>query len=83
MDAHCFFSRSSVSAETFIETFDDANLEEWRELIRNDAAPGSWEVIDRELQAINLDGWTRLLTIGDKTWQSYTIEVDVKRSGNV
>lgn len=73
-----FLFTFSVLAGTFIETFDDANLEEWRELIRNDAAPGSWEVIDRELQATSLDGWTRLLTIGDKTWQNYTIEVKVK-----
>ena len=73
-----FFFTFSVSAGTFIETFNDADLEEWQELIRNDAAPGSWEVLDRELHAVSLDGWTRLLTIGDETWQNYTIEVKVK-----
>ena len=65
-------------AGTFVETFDDQDLGEWQELIRNDAAPGSWEVVNRELQAISPDSWTRLLTIGDKRWRNYTIEVKVK-----
>lgn len=63
---------------TFIETFNDGDLEEWQELVQQDNAPGSWEVIDRELHAVSPDGWIRLLTVGNKKWQNYTIEVDVK-----
>ena len=73
-----FVLACSVWAGTFIETFNDGDLGEWQELIENDAAPGSWEVIDRRLQAVSPDGWTRLLTIGDETWQNYIIEVNVK-----
>lgn len=65
-------------AGTFIETFNDGDLGEWQELVRENKMPGSWEVIDRELHAVSVDGWSRLLTIGNKKWQDYTIEVDVK-----
>ncbi len=65
-------------AGTFVETFDNKDLNKWQEIIQHDAAPGSWEVIDGELHAISLEGFTRLLTIGDETWRSYTIEFDVK-----
>lgn len=65
-------------AGTFIETFNDDDLEAWQELVQEDEGPGSWEVINRELHAVSADGWPRLLTIGNKKWQDYTIEVDVK-----
>ena len=65
-------------AGTFIETFNNDDWEEWQELVQQDKKPGSWEVIDRELHAVSADGWPRLLTIGNKKWWDYTIEVDVK-----
>ena len=65
-------------AGTFIETFNDDDLEEWQELVQEDKEPGTWEVIDRELHAVSVDAWPRLLTIGNKKWEDYTIEVDVK-----
>ena len=65
-------------AGTFIETFNDGDLAEWQELVQENKGPGSWEVIDRELHAVSADGWPRLLIIGNKKWQNYTIEVDVK-----
>ena len=65
-------------AGTFIETFNDDDLEEWQELVQQDKRPGSWEVIDRELHAVSADAWPRLLTIGNKKWGDYTIEFDVK-----
>ena len=65
-------------AGTFIETFNDDDLEEWQELVQQNEKPGAWEVIDRELHAASADGWPRLLTIGNKKWEDYTIEVDVK-----
>lgn len=68
----------SALAGTFIETFNGANLKEWQELVENDEAPGSWEIVDNELHAISPNGWMRLLTIGDKKWRNYTIEFDVK-----
>ena len=63
---------------TFIETFNEGDLGEWQELVQQDNEPGSWEVLDRKLHAVSTDGWLRLRTIGDKKWQNYTIEVDVK-----
>ena len=65
-------------AGTFIETFNDDDLKEWQELVQQDEKPGIWKVIDRELHAVTPDAWPRLLTIGNKKWRDYTIEVDVK-----
>ena len=73
-----FFCSFSAWAGTFLETFDEANMNEWQELIMLDAEPGSWEVLDGELQAISRGGLTRLLITGDKTWKDYTITVDIK-----
>lgn len=68
----------SAWAGTFLETFDDENLKDWQELNAHDAALGSWEAVDGELEMTNPDGGARLLTTGDETWQDYSIEVNVK-----
>ncbi len=73
-----FFLAFSVSAGTSLYTFDDGKLVGWQELVMFDDVPGTWEIIDGELQAISDRGVTRLLTIGDETWQDYDIEFDVK-----
>ena len=73
-----FLLSGSGWAGTFIETFNDDDLEDWQELVQQNERPGSWEVIDRELHAGTPDAWPRLLTIGNKKWRDYTIEVDVK-----
>lgn len=64
-------------AGTFLEDFDN-NFGVWQELLVDGAEPGSWEIIDGELHAVNTDFWPHLLTIGDETWSDYTIEFDVK-----
>ena len=69
----------SVSAGTFQDTFDDGKLVGWQELILFGVdAPGTWEIINGELQAISEGGITSLLTIGEETWEDYDIEFDVK-----
>jgi len=73
-----FFLTTSISAGTFIETFNDDDLEDWHELVRLDQAPGVWEVVDDELQTISREKFVRLLTTGDSTWKDYTVEFDVK-----
>lgn len=73
-----FFCTFSAWAGTLLETFDAVDLDEWQELIMLDAEPGSWEVLDGELQATSHGGLTRLLITGDKTWKDYTITVDIK-----
>ncbi len=73
-----FLLSFSVSAGTFIETFDDGNLGRWQELVELDKEPGSWEIVNDELEAVNRDAFLRLLTTGDNTWTDYTIEFDVK-----
>ncbi|MYH82855.1 DUF1080 domain-containing protein [Candidatus Poribacteria bacterium] len=65
-------------AGTFIETFNDDDLEDWQELVRLDKAPGVWEVVDDELQTVSREKFVRLLTTGDSTWKDYTVEFDVK-----
>lgn len=82
----CLFT-FSAGAGTFLENFDNGNLDTWQELILtqdflfldvDDPPPGSWEIADGELHAVSPDESTRLLTIGDETWRDYTIEFDVK-----
>ena len=72
----------SAGAGTFLVNFDNGKLDEWKELLMDDALPGSWEIVDGELHAVSPNGWTRLLTIGDETWRDYTIEFDVKPLDN-
>ena len=79
-----FLSISAAWAGKFLETFDNKNLKVWTELtmyvsdLAADIPTGSWEILDGELQATVKDRLPRLLTIGDKTWQDYEIEFDVK-----
>ena len=73
-----FLLSFSVSAGTFIETFDDGNLGRWQELVQLNNASGSWEIVNDELEAVSRDEFLRLLTAGDNTWTDYTIEFDVK-----
>ena len=67
---------------TFLETFDGRGLKAWQELIawdiQGNQGPGSWEVVDGELHAVNREAFFRLLTTGDDTWKDYTLEFDVK-----
>lgn len=74
-----FFLPFSAFAGTFVETFDDANLDEWQEivLLDFDPVPDTWEIIDGELQGMLRGNLPRLLTIGDEKWRNYTVEVDV------
>lgn len=68
----------AAQAGTFLDTFDDAELVNYQELVMFGIdVPGSWEIIDGQLQGSN-GGITRLLTIGEDTWQDYDIELDVK-----
>ena len=70
----------SAWAGTFVETFDGANPEAWREIIMFDFKinPDTWEIIDGALQGTNHDRLLRFLTMGDEKWRNYTIKVDVK-----
>ena len=68
----------ATSAGTFLETFDDGDLEGWQELVHLNEAAGSWNVINDELHAVSRETFKRLLTTGDDTWEDYTIEFDVK-----
>ncbi len=73
-----FVLTSSAWAGTFIEAFNDGDLENWRELKTEDAVHCSWEVINGELHAINRSGAACFFVTGDETWQNYTIAFDVK-----
>ena len=74
-----FFLIFPVMAGTSLYTFDDGKLVDWQELVvLGFDAPGTWEIIEGELQAISDGGITRLLTIGEETWEDYDIEFDVK-----
>ena len=68
----------SAVAGTFLETFDDRELQGWQELIQLNNPSGSWEIIDDELHAVSRETFLRLLTTGDNTWENYTIKFDVK-----
>ena len=78
-----FILTCSAGAEVFLETFDDGDVANWRELIIlgfGPLVPRSWKIVDGHLQSLikDDDRVTRLLTIGDEEWQDYNIEFDVK-----
>ncbi|RKU24100.1 hypothetical protein C6503_01335 [Candidatus Poribacteria bacterium] len=68
----------SVWAGTFLDTFEDGNLDGWREVVPWDREPGSWEIVDGGLHGSIHDGYPRLFTTGDDTWKDYTVEFDVR-----
>ena len=68
----------SVWAGTFLDTFEDGNLDGWRELVPWDREPGSWEIVAGGLHGAVHDGYPRLFTTGDGTWKDYTVEFDVR-----
>ena len=72
-----FLSPLSVSAGTFLETFDGKALEGWQQ-IWVDKATAVWEIVDDELHAESREAYPHLLTTGDNTWEDYTMELDVK-----
>ena len=75
--ATLFLLPFSVCAGTFLETFDDGDLEGWQELWAN-KGPAVWEIVDDELWAESREAYKHLLTTGDNTWENYTMELDVK-----
>ncbi len=75
-----FFLVCSTWAGTFMETFEGRNLEDWLELNVHDAAPGTWEILEGELQGINQGGAARLLITGNETWHDYSIQVYVTKA---
>lgn len=72
-----FLFSLSVSAGTFLETFDGKELDGWQQ-IWSDKAPTVWDIVDGELHADSREAYTHLLTTGDNTWENYTMELDVK-----
>ena len=73
-----FLSAFSVFAGTFLETFDDGDLDGWQELVPWDREPGSWQIVDGRLRAEGHDMYLRLLTTGNDTWKDYTVEFEVR-----
>ena len=67
-----------AAAGTFLETFDNKELEGWQELVQLDKVPGLWEIINNELEVVNREPALYFLTTGDETWGDYTVEFDVK-----
>ena len=68
----------SALSGTFLETFNNGDMEGWQELVQLNNAPGVWEIVNDELEAVSRETFVRLLTTGDDTWTDYTIEFDVK-----
>ena len=68
----------AVLAGTFLETFNNGDMEGWQELVQLNNAPGSWEIINDELHAVSHETFIRFLTTGDDAWENYTLEFDVK-----
>ena len=73
-----FLSPLSVLAGTFLDTFEDRNVDGWREVVPWDREPGSWEVVDGGLHGSGQDISLRLFTTGNDTWRDYTVEFDVR-----
>lgn len=76
--ATLFFLTFSVWAGTFLDTFEDGNLDGWREVVPWDRVPGSWEIVEGGLHGVGEDISRRLFTTGNDTWTDYTVEFDVR-----
>ena len=68
----------SLSAGTFLETFDNKELEGWQELVQLNKVPALWEGVNGQLEVVNRDTHLHFFTTGDETWEDYTVEFDVK-----
>lgn len=74
-----FSSFSWSSAEMFLETFEDEDLENWQEVNMQNLDGGTfWNVSDGELQGMNRNPLMSLLIAKDKIWHDYSIQFDVK-----
>ena len=71
------FQTLSVSAGTFLETFDDFNLKDWEEVNERNSPAGEWRVVDGVLHAESKDNAIRMLVIKDAAWHDYEVELDV------
>ena len=72
-----FLLTMSVSAGTFLETFDNFNLKDWGEVNARNAPAGEWRGLNGELHAESKDNATRMLVIKDAAWHDYEVELDV------
>ena len=72
-----FLLTMSVSAGTFLETFENFNLKDWEEVNERNAPVGEWRGVNGELHAESKDDATRMLVIKDAAWHDYEVELDV------
>ncbi len=72
-----FLLTLSVSAGTYVDTFDDRKLTNWEEVNVKDARPGKWGVFNGEVRAESQDDNIRLLVLKDVEWINYEVELDV------
>lgn len=79
-----FLFTLSVTAGTYVDTFDDRKLMDWKEVNVKDSRPGKWRVFNGEIRAESQDDNIRLLVLKDVEWINYEVELDVmplKRQG--
>ena len=72
-----FLLTLSASAGTYVDTFDDRKLTDWKEVNVKDPRPGKWRVFNGELRADNKDDDIRLLVLKDVQWTNYDVELDL------
>lgn len=72
-----FLLTLSVSAGTFLETFDRFDLKDWEEVTERNFPVGEWRVVNGVLQAESKDDAIRMLVIKDAAWHDYEVEIDV------
>jgi hypothetical protein len=72
-----FLLTLSLRAGTYVDTFDDRKLTDWKEVIVKDPRPGKWRVFNGEVRAESKDNDIRLLVLKDVEWTNYEVELDV------
>ena len=72
-----FLLTMSVSAGTFLEAFDNFNLQDWEEVSERNAPVGEWRGVNGELHAESKDNAIRMLVIKNAVWHDYEVELDV------
>ena len=66
-----------ICAGTFLETFDNLNLKDWKEVSERNFPVGEWRIVNGTLHAESKDDAIRMLVVKNAAWHDYEVELDV------
>ncbi len=77
----CLMLLSQISISgTYVDTFEDRRLSDWKEINVNDSRPVNWKVSNGEVRVESKDSNTRILVLKDIEWTNYEVGVECDAS---